>query len=396
MARPSSPKGGSLYLPTFDGIRGLVVVMIVCAHLRLLSNYIPNHDIPLYLVRGFFFSVDFLFVISAFVLFLPMAARGAVGSKRAFYLKRVGRIVPNYYVSLLVAVLFLTLTSFGPAASGPDPTAKDVLAHMFFVHVQVADNLGLGVHLVIWALSIIVFFYALVPFIAMPFKRHPFRWIIGGLVVSALWRVGIAEENRRLFIEFPLFIDDFAIGMGAALAYINLREKASAERLRKISLPVVAGAGLALATFMCLGGRQVQLGQAILQGEAVWISFGVALSFATFVVGSAFLPAWAQWPFANRFTRWLGEISYGIFLYHGFICFAVADLLDLNGVGNPQGFLLLVVTVLPLSIAVAWVSYVTVERPLRRRTREFARRYEQPREEEPPREAKMPAVGAEA
>ncbi|HYH81536.1 MAG TPA: acyltransferase [Longimicrobium sp.] len=391
MEERASPKGGSLYLPTFDGVRGFVVIAIVCAHLRLLADYVPNHDVPLWLSRGMFFSVDLLFVISAFVLFLPMAARGEVGSKRAFALKRIGRIVPNYYVSLVVAVLIMTFTTLGPAANLPAPSAKDVVLHMLFIHLETATYIGLGVHAVVWALSIIVIFYLLVPFVALAFRRHPFRWIAGALVISALWRAGVDQGDRRLYVEFPLFLDDFAIGMGAALAYIELRRRNLAERLRRLSLPVVAVAGLALATCVCLGGRQLQLGQVIHQGEAVPISIGVALSFATLVVASAFLPAWAQWPLANRFSRWLGEVSYGVFLYHVFIGYAVADALDLGGVGNAQGFLLLVVTVVPLSLLVSWVSYVTVERPLRERMRRFAKRYERPREK-----AEMPAVGAEA
>jgi len=373
-------KGGSPYLPTFDGIRGLVVVMIVLAHLRLLSEYAPNSPVPLYLSRGMFFSVDFLFLISAFVLFLPMAARGRVGSRRAFALKRAGRIVPNYYLCLLLAVLFMTLTSIGPAKSLPDPTPGDVVLHMLFLNMELgAGNLGLGVNPVVWTLSVIVIFYLLVPFVAMPFRRHPLLWIAGGLAVSALWRAGVEQRDPRLYVEFPLFIDDFVVGMGAALAYVKLRQSGAADRLRRLSLPVGAAAALALVVLAGLGGRQLQLGQAIQQGESVPLSIAVAFAFATFVVASAFLPSWAQWPLANGFSRWLGEVSYGVFLYHAFISFTVVHLTGLAGVGNPQGYLKLVAIVLPLSLLAAWVSYVTVERPLRERVRRFAERYERPK-----------------
>jgi peptidoglycan/LPS O-acetylase OafA/YrhL len=377
--RASSPstRSSRLYLPTFDGIRGLVIVAIVLAHLRLVTNYVPNHDAPLYLARGLFASVDFLLAISAFMLFLPVAASGRMGSRRAFALKRIGRIVPNYYLALTAAVLFMTFTSFGPAKFLPAPEPTHVLWHMLFIQTPMGAAAGFGVVSVLWVLSIIVVFYLLMPLIALPFLRHPFRWIVGGLVIAVLWRAGISQSDGRLYIEFPLFLDDFVIGMGGALAYVKLRElDGVADTLRRISIPVALVAGASLLVFMALGGRGVQLGTHIIQGEEAPISIGIALSFVTLVVATAFMPAWAQWPLSNRFSRWLGEISYGVFLYHILIAQAAADILGLRHAGNVQAFLELAAVVLPLSLLASWVSYVTVERPMRERIRKFAERYE--------------------
>src|SRR3954451_1648325 len=98
-----------VYVPTFDAFRGFAVLAIVFYHLMLRSEWVPERGT----IRALFvtgpMSLDVLFLISGFVLFLPVAARGSLGGTAGFFLRRYMRIAPAFYVSLLVALVLFPL-----------------------------------------------------------------------------------------------------------------------------------------------------------------------------------------------------------------------------------------------------------------------------------------------
>ena len=367
-------RSGPLNVATFDGVRGFVVLTLVLVHVRLVSGWTPNHDVPLALARSLFFAVDYLFVISAFVLFLPVVARGGVGSVRSYAIRRAGRIVPNYYVSLAFAFVVMAAIEWGPARGAPD--LLSLLWHVLFLHHETGAS-GLQVHALVWTLSVIVLFYALLPLIGEPYLRHPVLGLIAGVAAAMARRAAIdAETSGRLFRQFPLFCDDFAVGMTAAWAYVHIRRRSAATLARRLAPPVTAVAVAVLVGVHYLGGRALARGEIVQQAETVWLSITAAAAFAVVVVGSTFLPRWAQWPLTNRVSRLLGEVSYGLFLYHVLIGAIIGELLDLSGTGGLWTFLLVLVILLPASLVAAWISLVTIERPLRERARRFAKRFE--------------------
>ena len=72
-----------VYVPTFDAFRGLAVLAIVVYHLMLRSEWVPESGV----LRSLFvtgpLSLDVLFLVSGFVLFLPVAVKGSLGGPAA-------------------------------------------------------------------------------------------------------------------------------------------------------------------------------------------------------------------------------------------------------------------------------------------------------------------------
>ena len=65
-------------------------------------------------------SLDVLFIVSGFVIYLPTSSRdGDFGRVSAFAIRRVARLVPAYYVALLIALLLLLVVSTSPRAARP-------------------------------------------------------------------------------------------------------------------------------------------------------------------------------------------------------------------------------------------------------------------------------------
>jgi peptidoglycan/LPS O-acetylase OafA/YrhL len=321
--------------------------------------------------------------VSGFVMFLPTVGRGRFGSVRAYAVRRAGRILPPYYLSLAVALAVRPLVSgHVHLAQGPHDMPA-VLAHLVFMQLELFPfSAGFGTQGVIWTLSVSVLFYALLPLVAERFLRRPAVGLLAGVALALAWRQ-LANPMRSgdLFLQFPLFAGDYAIGMAAAWMYVRLRLRAasgSGELTRQLALPVFGGALAALLLlFHTVGDVLIRRGMVGFFNESMAMSVLVPLVFAVLVVASAFTPRWAQWPLANRASRWLGEVSYGIFLYHFMITLVALWLLRIPANDSPLSLLELAAVVLPATLLMAWLSAAFYEQPLRERARRLARRVQE-------------------
>lgn len=173
--------------------------------------------------------------------------------------------------------------------------------------------------------------------------------------------------------------------MTAAAVCVAARRRLPLQRLRRACVWLLVPAGAALLYQLDMVGDTVAPhGDARRYEESPLLSVTVATTFAVLLVATAFLPRALQWPFSNRVSRWLGDISFGVFLYHFLIIHVVLTLMGLSLAStaelSPQASWALVaeltLIVVPASLAVAWLSTVLVERPFRARVRRYARRFE--------------------
>src|SRR5262249_53545838 len=127
-------------VPSLDGFRGgaaLIVLVFHCWH-GTGSPALDGGPLRALIAAGHL-GVDFFFVLSGFVLFLPTARRGGVfGAWRPYALRRVGRIVPAYYASLLALVVFHRwfIGAIDPLAT-PSGIAA-LIAHLLFLQHELA------------------------------------------------------------------------------------------------------------------------------------------------------------------------------------------------------------------------------------------------------------------
>ena len=84
-------------VPPLDGLRGLASLLVAIFHCWVFTDARLGDGDLRALVAAFGRGVDFFFVISGFVLFLPVVLReGSFGDVRAYFVRRVARIVPVY------------------------------------------------------------------------------------------------------------------------------------------------------------------------------------------------------------------------------------------------------------------------------------------------------------
>ncbi len=359
------------HVPVLDSFRGVAAIGILLYHCWLLSGEPslgggPVRDV----LSAGFLAVTLFFVLSGFVLFLPVAVRGgSFGSVRAYARRRVARVAPPYYAVLVLCLLAWPLLTTADMAGRV--TTDAVVAHAVFAQQEARllpgydGALGFAIDPVVWTLSLEALFYLVLPLVAGWFWRWPWQAVALAVAVGVLGRlalgdVGGSRVESVLLSSFPLHLTDFAAGMGAALLYVRRRPPARVAA-------AVAGvcAVAALAALAAAGGPDAGDVRDGVRGNALLMAL-LPFAFAGAVLGIAFAPAALRRPFETAPARWLGTVSYGVFLAHYPLLLLARTTLDFEHDGSRGAFLALTAFALPASLLVGWLSWVAIERPARR------------------------------
>jgi peptidoglycan/LPS O-acetylase OafA/YrhL len=392
-ATDDAPPAVPPYVPAIDGFRGTSALLVAIFHCWLYTDP-PLDRGPLRAwLAATGLGVDFFFVISGFVLFLPVVRKdGRFGSLAGYAIRRVARIVPAYYVALFLqaaATPFLTRFASPFASTGGwvvlaihllflQHSAPRWLLRQFDFHASV---MGFGVNGALWSLSIEAIFYAVLPLVAGFYFRKPRLAFLLGLGAALAWRwlafhlpsiaaaVGagnaIGGNAPRLLEQFPGYVGHFALGMGAAFLYVR-----GFEARHRPDAPVwVRHVGaLQIATLIVLLASMLAAGSAP-RGAPVGAyaryldDLVPAAAFAGLMLATSLASPRAQWPMANSFARWLGDVSYGAFLWHFPLILLFSHALGwIEGTGDAP-FLLLTALVIPGSLLFGWISRRLVEDP---------------------------------
>ncbi|HZZ92077.1 MAG TPA: acyltransferase [Usitatibacter sp.] len=372
-----------------EGLRGIAVAWVVLFHYFIVrtgraadpwNDFVASHRALEVVVRNGYLGVDLFFLITGFLLVLPWERQRCLGlaapDAKAFYVRRIRRIAPAYYVQLAVlfAVFVPLLWSIDSWRQDTGYLATNLIAHAAFLHYTTpVTSSSMGINGALWTLALEVQYYALLPLFAAAFVRAPLRWALGFAAVAALWHVGaqrglaplvafemrmgavwdVPEDAARHLLEsqLPGYLAHFALGILLALAWMQARVASVTNGVRAASA-VLAAASLALLAGIHGG----------------WMpSFPASnwLSTITLVAGVLQFPLVAAPAIGTRVLgrpalRALGRVSYSVYLYHLPLIYfwTKARVLEERAVSMPL--------CLAAIAAVAVASYYCVERPFLR------------------------------
>lgn len=108
-----------MHLRGLDGLRGIAALMVVLGHVELIKKVYNFHNVydgggPFFLYLGSH-AVTFFFVLSGFLItFLLIKEKEKVGtiSVKKFYLRRILRIWPVYYLLFILGFIVLPQIDF--------------------------------------------------------------------------------------------------------------------------------------------------------------------------------------------------------------------------------------------------------------------------------------------
>jgi len=173
-----------------------------------------------------------------------------------------------------------------------------------------------------------------------------------------------------LFHQAPAYAWPFAVGMFAAECFERFREHPFFRSGKATSLHAICAAGLLLSVYFA-GTDPV--------GPSFFHDYPrdmvPAVLLGTLLVVAPSGSRRAAFPYSNRVSRFLGDVSYGAFLWHMVLIQIAWRLFDLPALGVTRGTLALAALVLPGSLVAGLVSRLLIERPLVRflRTRQARR-----------------------
>ena len=331
-------------IPAIEGLRGVAVLWVMVFHYLALREgkfddafiafVISWRPLEAFAKNGYL-GVDLFFLITGFLLTLPWFRHADAGLPapdwRSFYARRARRILPAYYVQLVI-LFFVVLPLMYPRIwiQSTPFVVGNLGAHFTFLHyTSPLTSSSMTVNGALWTLAIEFQYYLLLPLVAPLFVRWPWRSLLAAAAIAAGWRwlawndldflanaylklgakAGVTEKEVRHLIEtqLPAWSLHFALGILAGRAWMLRRAKVIEGVARW--MPAVAAAAAVLGLYAVLRNGTALLGQ------MGWVAFPMLIA-----VGFAAVVSWrspvlsrlaASWPLAA-----LGRISYSAYLYH--------------------------------------------------------------------------------
>jgi peptidoglycan/LPS O-acetylase OafA/YrhL len=353
--RPLDSAVQPIHLPGLNGLRAIAAIAVVISHLRLnLREFGLPQQTGLLLAQ---YGVTAFFALCGFLIsFLLLKERQATGriDVRRFYIRRILRIWPLYYLYLAIASLVLAVVA-PQALPGSLPLYFVLLPNVPFIR---GDSLPLIDHY--WSLGVEEQFYAFWPLLLARI-RSPFAVLPAAVVVFLIAKAAAGYLKFRYQVEIPwliLSVNRFDCMLVGAIGAVLVCEKSHAWLRLCGAWPTQAIAWTVLA-LVALELFQIH---PLVNHEIV------AAATTLIIVRLAGASSSRVWLDRSIFD-FAGKISFGIYIYHPLVILALATLLrnlpgvDLTGLA---GQALLYCAAVGATMGVAWVSYAVMERPILR------------------------------
>ena len=395
-------------ISVLDGVRGVAVLMVIVFHVnRVTGDNLWNqaaNPLASSISTAGGIGVTLFFVLSGFLLFMPFAKAILYKTNwplvRVFYVRRVLRILPAYYVSLFLLILF----------EYPEYLHRDHLKSLALFLTFFMDSTRATFRQIngpYWTLATEWQFYMLLPLIALgiaflvsrvPIKRRlpAVTFCLLGIIAWGLfiryWGLYYLKYPSQtflvprsvldviLFFSFGItgkYTEDFAIGMFISLCYIYTQHPTTDDKIVRVwqrLSPLMWAGGILLVVFIAMWHFK--------DGYASWswpfldgimpdfdwlnemlLAIGFGACIAAILYGSAGLKTIFNWPL----LRGVGLISYSLYIWHLplLVLFQsrVMPLLQYLHLNRYATYSLYWLWVLLIIFPFAFLSYLIVEKP---------------------------------
>jgi peptidoglycan/LPS O-acetylase OafA/YrhL len=359
------------YFGSLDGLRCLSIIMVIGFHCQLIStNFFRTGQ----------HGVSLFFVISGFLittLLLREQMNSGTISLPNFYIRRTLRIFPLYYAAVLLYTVLVFVMEHGPERGAYFHNLPSFLTYTnnWFVNKDASERV---IFAFAWSLATEEQFYLFWPSVVRFASKvkwwMPLTIILGLAGIDMLMEIaaGLGSINYP-WSTTSRFVSSVAssICLGCGLAYLFHRPGGFkfAWKLLGSTLAAPIALLLLLGTYL-LYQHGVGLGEANLaaQHRAILFFEPPLILAMVLVVGACCIrnDNGLSLILGNAFVRYIGTISYGLYLLH---------MLAMNATKRirSQHDWLFFAIALAISIAMATVSYWMYEQPFLKLKNRFRR-----------------------
>lgn len=354
-------RSGTGYSPALDGLRGVFILLFIGYHFGLTQ------------LDGMWVTINLFFVLSGFLIVrLLTAEQSRHGSIDVwdFYKRRIRRLVPALLV-MLVAVM-----AWG-ALAAPDGVRRklggDVLATLGYVMnwrlIEQGDQYfgtagGASPLRHAWTLAIEEQFYLLAPLVLIGLyvlfrnRRISIAVLLAGAVLSAVWTayLGFHDQSDYPRLYYGTDTRAQALFIGAAIGVLRA-PKGKGRPPADLPMPIIWVGGLVglVSSLICFVIITPYTGWMFNQGGM--LAFGIGSALLVLACADP-RPNPTRELFAWRPLAFVGERTYGLYLWHWPIYIALAQ------TSIADNAVAIFVASMLLTVAIAHVSYTYLEQPI--------------------------------
>jgi peptidoglycan/LPS O-acetylase OafA/YrhL len=363
MSQPTTPLSVSKRIPELDGLRGIAILLVLSFHYinNQLGGSTNKWGMAITKITSFgWVGVDLFFVLSGFLICsVLLRTRNSSNYFSTFFIRRILRIIPNYY---LLIVIFLVILSIPAFANNYFLTGNNVLPawsyflmlHNFYMaHLK---NMGNPAMSVTWSIGIEEQFYIIFPFILYYVKENLLPVVlIVAIITASFLRMGY-QSWIPPYVLLPCRMD--AISFGALVAWLNYYK----DLKDLVSKYFYIFIGLLLADAMICTYLFIKYGDlGVIKNLLFAMVFSIMVVFAL-----TKNRGWYGIFLRNKALVWVGTISYSLYLFH----YLILGLFH-HFIGNTAGVSInnmkdLLVSILAFitSLVFSWLVFKLLETPM--------------------------------
>jgi peptidoglycan/LPS O-acetylase OafA/YrhL len=331
-----------------DVIRGLAALFVLIEHTtEEVTHFSDTHWPFLFWSFNWFnlgrVGVSAFFLVSGFVI--PYSLERA-NSLKAFWLSRLFRLYPLFWFSILVVLVYHLLGNNEMMREYTSNWPKTLLVNITMLEEFVHFHHAIGLY---WTLTLeLVFYFIFSALFAVRINKQTL--LFGWLAVGVMFAAGLYEmrTHRKLPVgQMGLLVFAF-LGTAAFRYYGGL-----ISRQQLTLLATAAAVSFALAFAFAFRSPLVTISA---RDTWSWVSMFTSYAGGALLFAVVFTFRAREFPFP---LRWLGMISYSVYLLHYPVWLALMGIPHHRLVSAPLWQLL----VLTITCIVASLTYLLIEKP---------------------------------
>lgn len=319
-------------------------------------------------------AVSFFFVLSGFLItYLLLKERGKTDkiSVKRFYIKRVFRIWPLYFLMVIIGAIIQPyfIEWFNIPYKMPYTIGETWYYFIFFVPGMVNFFFGSNLLEPLWSIGVEEVFYLIWAPLFNWFRKHILALLLSVIAIKFALAIWSWYGNLPDIVDYIIRIHQFesmAIGGLGAWLVFHYGKQVATSVLYAVPLQILLYGFL---LFFVLFGSQMQFPVWKFLFEYPIISSLLTNGLFLYIILGVSVAEKNLFRLEYRFLSYMGEISYGIYMFHLLILSQILELLKgfVNGSGMVMETLFYYGISIPVIIGICILSKKTLEAFFERR-----------------------------